>query len=71
MASKTTISDKKELQIVVIDDSDFSRKSVIKALENEGFKVVGEANSAEQAAQIIRTLRPNLVLADIVMPDAS
>jgi two-component system chemotaxis response regulator CheY len=65
------LNDKKELQIVVVDDSDYSRKSIINVLESQGFKVVGEAESAEKAATIIRTVKSNLFLIDIVMPEAS
>lgn len=62
---------KKELQIVVVDDSDYSRKSIIKVLESEGFNVVGEADSAEKAGTIVRTVKSNLFLIDIVMPGVS
>lgn len=62
---------RKELKIVVVDDSAYSRKCIIKVLESEGFNVVGEADSAEKAAPIIRTANSNLFLIDIVMPEAS
>ena len=65
------IRSKKSLQIVVVDDSDFTRKRIIETLEEEGFLVTGEANSAEKAIQIFKNTGGNLYLIDIVMPDSS
>jgi two-component system chemotaxis response regulator CheY len=59
------------LNIVVVDDSDFSRSLIISMLKEGGFTVVGEANSAESALKIIATKKPNVVITDIVMPDIS
>ena len=62
---------KNEVYIAVIDDSDFSRKSIIQILEKEGFNIVGEAASAEAALHISRTTSANLYIIDIVMPEIS
>lgn len=59
------------LKILIVDDSDFNRRNMIEILTNEGFNVVGEANSAESAIQIAHTSRPNLIFIDIVMPEIS
>jgi two-component system chemotaxis response regulator CheY len=59
------------LSIVVVDDSDFSRSMIISMLKEAEFNVVGEANSAETALQIIAAKKPNVVITDIVMPDIS
>ena len=59
------------LKIVVVDDSDFSRKNVIKILEDAGFEIVGEANSAETALNLLASSDANLFLIDVVMPNAS
>jgi DNA-binding response OmpR family regulator len=37
----------------------------------EGFNVVGQAASAEDAIQIAHTNKPNLIFIDIVMPEIS
>ncbi len=61
----------KDFKIIVVDDSDFSRKTMIEILEADGFNVVGEANSAEKAIQVAQGTPCNLFILDIVMPDIS
>jgi len=58
------------LKIVVVDDSDFSRNSLIEILERNGFNIVGQAASANEAIPLLST-GANLFLIDIVMPDVS
>lgn len=60
-----------KLNIVVVDDSDFSRGLIISMLNEASFKVVGEANSAESALKVIAATKPNVVITDIVMPEIS
>ncbi|WP_372655163.1 response regulator [Halobacteriovorax sp.] len=59
-----------DLKIVVVDDSDFSRNSLIEILEKNGFTVVGQASSANEAVPLLGT-GANLFLIDIVMPEVS
>ncbi len=61
----------KSLNIMVIDDSDLSRRSIIETLESGGYKVVGEASSAAQSMQIIGSVPCNLFIIDVVMPEVS
>ncbi|MFN8369014.1 MAG: response regulator [Bacteriovoracaceae bacterium] len=60
-----------ELKIVVVDDAEFSRKTIISILENAKFKVVGEASNANEAIDMIIKNSPNLIILDMVMPDLS
>ena len=60
-----------ELKIVVVDDSDFSRNLIITMLKETNYQVVGEANSAESAIQVIVSKKPNVVITDVVMPEIS
>lgn len=60
-----------DLKVVVVDDSDFSRKIIIKILKDAGIEVIGEANHAETALTVIKDKKPNVVITDIVMPDIS
>ena len=62
---------RENLTIVVVDDSDFSRSIIIKMLRDANFQVVGEANSAATALQVIKDKQPNVVITDIVMPEIS
>ncbi|PIP92975.1 MAG: hypothetical protein COW00_03070 [Bdellovibrio sp. CG12_big_fil_rev_8_21_14_0_65_39_13] len=59
------------LNIVVVDDSEYSRKSVTEILEGAGYNVVGTASNAEEAVQLSATVNANLWLIDVVMPDVS
>ena len=57
------------INILLVDDHRLFRLGVAKMLpESKGFKVVGEAESAEQGVCLARKLRPHVVLMDILMP---
>lgn len=58
-------------RVVIVDDSDFSRSVISKMLSEEGIQVVGEAGSAESALPLIKDKKPDIVIADIVMPNVS
>jgi PleD family two-component response regulator len=59
------------VKILVVDDSDFNRRNMIDILSSEGFNVVGDAKSAEDAIQVAHATRPSLIFIDIVMPEIS
>lgn len=59
------------LKIVVVDDAEFSRRTVVEILEKNGFDVVGQAGNAEDAIGMISSTRANLFLIDVVMPNIS
>ncbi len=52
---------------MVVDDEADIRKSVKTVLEKEGYKVV-TANSGDDALKKLKTVKPALVLMDIMMP---
>lgn len=60
-----------DVKILIVDDSDFSRSVINKMLSEEGFQIVGEAASAEAALPLLKDKRPDIVVADIVMPNVS
>lgn len=60
-----------DTKVVIVDDSDFSRSLIRKMLSEEGYDIVGEANSAEAALLVIKDKQPNIVITDIVMPEIS
>ena len=60
-----------DVKIIIVDDSDFSRSMISKMLTEDGFQVIGEAASAEAALLLIKDRRPDIVIADIVMPNVS
>src|SRR3954462_6636780 len=53
------------VKIVVVDDHPLFRHGLIQLLNSDdGFAVCGEANSAGEAMEVIRKVKPNLVIAD-------
>lgn len=59
------------LKILIVDDSDFNRRSMSEILTGEGFNVVGLAASAEDAIQVAHDAKANLIFIDVVMPEIS
>ena len=57
--------------VVIVDDHARFRRSARKLLELEGFDVVGEAADGASALAEVERLRPDLVLLDVQLPDAS
>lgn len=64
---------KKEFKplVVVVDDSEFTRKKIISDLDKNGITVVGEAGTAEKAMEVAATTEANIFIIDIVMPQIS
>jgi DNA-binding NarL/FixJ family response regulator len=66
------MSSKDKIRILVVDDHSVVRAGVKCILDEEpSLQVVGEASSAEEARLLIAKTRPNLVLLDMRLPDAS
>lgn len=53
--------------ILVVDDSSFSRKAIIKILESGGFQGVG-AGDYEECMEKIKTEGPDVIFLDLLMP---
>ena len=62
---------KENIKIVVVDDADFTRRSVAEILQKEGYNIVGEASSANDALQILGSTNVDIFIIDVVMPDSS
>lgn len=56
---------------LIVDDHSAFRASARVLLEEEGFEVVAEADSGASGLDLARELRPDLVLLDVALPDAS
>jgi two-component system, NarL family, invasion response regulator UvrY len=65
-------SDQKEnnmITVVVVDDHHLIRMGLTRTLEGvPGVTVVGQASTGEEALDVVRQLRPDVVLMDIRMP---
>lgn len=57
------------IRVLVVDDHDLVRTGITRMLSDiDGFKVVGQAESGEEALKAARDLRPDVVLMDVKMP---
>jgi response regulator of citrate/malate metabolism len=61
-----------QIRTLIVDD-DFMSASVHRSYTErlQGFTVVGEAHTGDEALALVRRLRPHLVLLDIYLPDMS
>lgn len=55
--------------MVIVDDHPGFRRSARRLLAAEGFDVVGESVDGESAVWMVRRLRPQVVLLDVLLPD--
>jgi len=58
-------------KILIVDDSTFTRNLLRRVYESGGHDVVGHAGNAEQAMTLFKTLHPELVTLDYLMPGKS
>lgn len=56
------------MKIALADDQPLVRNAIASLLEAHGHHIVGEANDGQEALQLVRQTRPELVLMDLGMP---
>ncbi len=56
-------------KIMVADDAAFMRMMLKNILNQNGYKVIGEATDGAEAIERYNTVKPDLVTMDIVMPN--
>ena len=56
-------------RILICDDAIFMRTMIADILTGAGYEVAGEAESGLQAVERYKSVKPDLVTMDIVMPD--
>ena len=62
---------RKDLRVLVVDDHALMRDAVRAIIDAaEGLELAGEAETAAQALKLADRLRPDVVLLDLVLPDA-
>lgn len=68
----TTATDAPPIRILIADDHEVVRIGLAALLDRQdGFHVVGEAESGDEAVRLARILRPDVVVMDIRMPNGS
>lgn len=56
-------------RVVIADPESRSRSRMAKILLEEGFDVIGQAADADEAISLTQSLRPDLVIMDVALPD--
>ncbi|WP_460225764.1 response regulator [Aurantivibrio infirmus] len=57
------------IKILIVDDHDLVRMGISRMLSDvDSYEVVGEAKNGEEAVQLARNLKPQVVLMDVKMP---
>jgi DNA-binding NarL/FixJ family response regulator len=57
--------------VLIVDDHDGFRTQARELLEASGYEVVGEAATASSALTASQSLRPDIVLLDVQLPDGN
>lgn len=57
-------------RVLIVDDHPGFREQARRLLELESFDVVGDAATAECGVQLASDLTPDLILLDVMLPDA-
>lgn len=56
------------IKVLVVDDAPFIREVLCDICRSEGHTVVGEADNGKLAVELALSLKPDIVLMDLVMP---
>ncbi len=55
--------------VLIVDDSLYMRTVIKDALEQAGYRVVGQAANGEEAIDLAFDLRPDIITLDNILPD--
>lgn len=67
-AAEEKAAPEEQLRVLVVEDEALIRLDLAEMLSEEGYVVVGEAGDGEQAVELARSARPDLVIMDVKMP---
>ena len=56
------------IRVMAVDDSPITRKMIKKALEPEGFEIIGEAGNGKDAVELYHKIKPDIITMDVTMP---
>jgi DNA-binding response OmpR family regulator len=69
--SSISKEDAKKLKVIIVDDNALARKTVSSILEQAGFTILAESESAQKALYLAKSNPAHLYIVDVVMPDKS
>lgn len=55
--------------VLIVDDSLYMRTVIKDALEQAGFRIVGQAGNGEEAIDLAFELQPDIITLDNILPD--
>lgn len=58
-----------DLRILIVEDSETTRRIIRAILETREWKICGEAQNGQAAIRQFRKLRPDVVILDLTMPE--
>jgi CheY-like chemotaxis protein len=61
------LGDGKKTRVIVIDDESLIAETMVEILNHEGFEAVSASDGAS-AIELAKTLHPDIVLSDVIMP---
>lgn len=56
------------IRVMAVDDSPITRKMIKRALEPEGFEIIGEAGNGKDAVELYHKIKPDVITMDVTMP---
>jgi two-component system chemotaxis response regulator CheY len=56
-------------RVLLVDDAAFMRMMLKNILVGSGYEIAGEAENGRQAIELFKSLKPDLVIMDIIMPE--
>ncbi len=59
------------MKVLIVDDAAFIREVLAQLLSKHGFEVAGEAVNGAEAIEMARSIQPDIIVMDIVMPEKS
>ena len=59
----------KDVNVLIVDDAVFMRMKLKNILEENGYKVVGEAENGVEAIEKFKSDKPDIITMDITMPE--
>lgn len=61
----------KDISIIVVDDSDYTRRNIVSFLRTQNYNVTADFSHARPALEYLASHNTNIAIIDVVMPEVS